>query len=63
MDPAANLREQAQLADEMLHSIDNFDNLLQMTGIERKRYLENSARLAELVSAYCEWITKGGSPS
>lgn len=54
MDPEANLKEQAEIAAE----ITNMDEC----GDDPEDMYEPAVRLAELVTAYCEWIAKGGSP-
>lgn len=59
MDPQANLKEQAELSAKIIELIDGCDegnNIVVMSEIS-----EMAERLAELSSAYCEWISKGGA--
>lgn len=48
MDPNANLREQLSLAQDIA------------SGNEHLNFIRKSERLAELVIALDEWLTKGG---
>jgi hypothetical protein len=55
MDPAANLKEQLELANEII--------AIEESGDDPEDMIEPATRLAELVVAYCNWIKKGGYPS
>ena len=55
MDPQANLREQAEIAARLNEFFDTAGD-----ADLSKSLVIDIARLAELVTAYCDWIRKGG---
>lgn len=55
MDPIANLAEQRNLAEYIMELAD-----LDPDGETQSRIAEAGERLAELVQALDEWMTKGG---
>lgn len=61
MDPDANLREQRELARAI---IERFDRVDEHTGrysdLDMEGQISDAERLAELIQALDEWITKGG---
>lgn len=59
MDPEANLREQHELAQEIIEITDEAGDA-GLTVAEMCDVAELSERLAELVQAYCEWVQNGG---
>lgn len=54
MDPQANLKEQLEIANEIIG--------MDEAGESLEDVAEQVVRLAELVTAYCEWVSKGGTP-
>lgn len=52
MDPEQNLKEQLKLAKEII--------AIEESGDDPEDMIEPSVRLAELVTAYCEWVANGG---
>lgn len=60
MDPQANLKEQAEIA-QMLIELQDEAGDAGYSMDELSQIAEHAERLAELVQAYCEWISKGGS--
>jgi hypothetical protein len=63
MDPKDNLKQQAMLAKKITAIVDGISDTDGPT-IAQQEFLKVFAeRLAELSTAYCEWIQKGGFPS
>jgi hypothetical protein len=60
MDPNANLREQRELAKEILHIQDNCSAFGEFTYNQEQDLIQHAQRLAELVEALDGWIKKGG---
>lgn len=63
MDPKANLAEQARLSAELNAIFDRYDDNTSIPIPETCAIIAIANRLAELSTAYCEWIQKGGFPS
>lgn len=59
MDPDANLKEQRELAAKIIRGTDESDDRLLSEKMDE--FVTDADRLAELVQALDEWLTKGGS--
>lgn len=61
MDPKANIKEQRELAKELLDIWDEYNGEDSITAAEQSEAVADKAyRLAELVLALDEWRIKGG---
>jgi hypothetical protein len=61
MDPQANIREQRELAQQIIDRTDAADkDDRPFTGKEQTAHMEDADRLAELVLALDEWRRRGG---
>lgn len=58
MDPDANLEEQRSLAESILEALDVDEDAGDEVDIESVRH--DAERLAELVQALDQWISRGG---
>ena len=60
MDPENNLKQQAVMAAKITAIVDSIDEANGPTIAQEQYLIVFAGRLAELSTAYCEWVQKGG---
>jgi hypothetical protein len=60
MDPDANLKEQLELANDILEAIDRASDDGELGEEDKQDVIQDAERLAELVQSLHNWITGGG---